>query len=160
MSSRHRHGVVLPALVVLAVGYYLAHDAGQSAAQSAGQPATSAQVQQWISQADTLLEANGTPASSLNDSDTGLIIAHESSGNPNAVNHYDSNAAAGHPSKGLMQTIDSTFLAHCVPNHCSDIFDPVSNIAAGVRYAIGRYGSVADVPGVIAVHDGGRYVGY
>jgi len=33
----------------------------------------------------------------------------ESSNNPRAVNGSDTNAAAGHPSKGWMQTIDSTF---------------------------------------------------
>lgn len=159
MSSRHRHSIVLPALVVLAVGYYVAHT-GQSSAQAAGQPATSAQVQQWISQADTVLEANGTPASALNDSDTALIIDHESSGNPGAVNRADSNAAAGDPSEGLMQTTGHTFAAYCLPGHCGDITDPVDNIAAGEHYALARYGSLANVPGVRSVHDGGRYIGY
>lgn len=156
MSSRHRHGVVLPVLVVLGVGYFVAHSAGPSAAE----PATSAQVQQWISQADTLLEANGIPAGALNDNDTALIIDHESSGNPNAVNRTDSNAAAGDPSEGLMQTTGHTFRAYCLPSHCGDITNPVDNIAAGEHYAVARYGSVANVPGVRAVHEGGKYVGY
>jgi hypothetical protein len=71
----------------------------------------------------------------------------------------NSNAQAGHPSKGLMQTIDSTFNAHSLPGH-TDIYNPVDNIIAGVRYALGRYGSIENVPGIVAVHDGHSYVGY
>lgn len=37
------------------------------------------------------------------------VIAGESGGNPHAVNHWDINAINGHPSKGLIQFIDSTF---------------------------------------------------
>lgn len=33
------------------------------------------------------------------------IILKESNGNPNAINNWDSNAAAGNPSEGLMQVI-------------------------------------------------------
>ena len=45
----------------------------------------------------------------------------------------NSNAQAGHPSKGLMQCIDSTFNAHSLPGH-TDIYNPVDNIIAGVAY--------------------------
>jgi hypothetical protein len=71
----------------------------------------------------------------------------------------NSNAAAGHPSKGLMQCIDSTFNSHALPGH-GDIWNPVDNIIAGVRYSIDRYGSVSNVPGVVGVKRGGGYVGY
>jgi uncharacterized protein YukE len=71
----------------------------------------------------------------------------------------NSNAAAGHPSKGLMQTIDSTFNGNKLPGH-DDIWNPVDNIIAGVRYSIGRYGSLSNVPGIKAIHGGGSYVGY
>jgi uncharacterized protein YukE len=71
----------------------------------------------------------------------------------------NSNAQAGHPSKGLMQTIDSTFSSHALPGH-GNIYNPVDNIIAGVRYALGRYGSIGNVPGIRAVHSGGSYVGY
>jgi hypothetical protein len=131
----------------------------QPAAVSA-EPATSAQVQQWISQADQLLTATGTPAADLNDGDVALIIQHESGGNPGSVNRTDANAAAGNPSKGLMQTTGTTFAAHCLPGHCGDITNPVDNIAAGVRYALARYGSLDNVPGVVAVRAGRRYIGY
>ena len=71
----------------------------------------------------------------------------------------NSNAQAGHPSKGLMQTIDSTFQAHALPGH-GNIYNPVDNIIAGVRYALSRYGSIENVPGIVAVHSGHAYVGY
>jgi uncharacterized protein YukE len=116
-------------------------------------------VQQWIDQAIQILEQNGVPASELNANDIWTIIQHESGGNPNAINLWDSNAQAGHPSKGLMQTIDSTFNAHSLPGH-GNIYNPVDNIIAGVRYALGRYGSIGNVPGIRAVHSGGAYVGY
>ncbi|HEX5118765.1 MAG TPA: transglycosylase SLT domain-containing protein [Pseudonocardiaceae bacterium] len=71
----------------------------------------------------------------------------------------NSNAQAGHPSKGLMQTIDSTFQANKLPGH-GNIYNPVDNIVAGVRYALSRYGSIGNVPGIVAVHSGHDYVGY
>lgn len=116
-------------------------------------------VRQWISQADQALIAAGTPAAQLNDADTWLIIQHESNGDPNRVNLWDSNAQAGHPSKGLMQTIDSTFRAYALPGY-GYIYNPVDNIIAGVRYALARYGSLDNVPGVRAVHAGHGYSGY
>jgi uncharacterized protein YukE len=116
-------------------------------------------VQQWIQEAIQILEQNGVPASELNANDIWTIIQHESGGNPNSINNWDSNAQAGHPSKGLMQTIDSTFQAHALPGH-GDIYNPVDNVIAGVRYALSRYGSIGNVPGIVAVHSGGSYVGY
>jgi LysM repeat protein len=116
-------------------------------------------VGQWISQAQKILAANGVPASKMNASDIAMIIQHESSGNPNAQNNWDSNAKAGHPSIGLMQTIGPTFNAYKLPGH-DNIRNPVDNIIAGVRYAISRYGSISNVPGVKKVHAGGAYVGY
>lgn len=71
----------------------------------------------------------------------------------------NSNAAAGHPSKGLMQCIDSTFNAHKLPGH-DNIYSPVDNIIAGVRYSIDRYGSMGNVPGIAAMAHGGAYRGY
>jgi SLT domain-containing protein len=87
------------------------------------------------------------------------LIQHESSGNPNAINLWDSNATAGHPSKGLMQTIDSTFDQHHLPGY-DNVYAPVDNIIAGTRYAIDRYGSISNVPGVRALQSGRGYVGY
>lgn len=71
----------------------------------------------------------------------------------------NSNAAAGHPSKGIMQCIDSTFQAHKLPGH-GDIWDPVDNIIAGVRYTFDRYGGFANHPGLESMSSGGGYQGY
>lgn len=71
----------------------------------------------------------------------------------------NSNAAAGHPSKGLMQCIDSTFNAHKLPGH-DNIYNPVDNIIAGVKYSVDRYGGLGNVPGIKAMAHGGAYQGY
>lgn len=117
------------------------------------------QVGDWIKEAMQKLSAAGVPADKMNPQDIASIIHHESSGNPNAINLWDSNAKAGHPSIGLMQTIQPTFDAHKLPGH-DNIRNPVDNIIAGVRYAVERYGSVSNVPGIQAVRQGQGYVGY
>ncbi|HEV2636830.1 MAG TPA: transglycosylase SLT domain-containing protein [Actinocrinis sp.] len=117
------------------------------------------QVHVWVHRAFAVLEAHGTPASRLDLAGVLLIIQHESGGDPAAINRWDSNWRAGHPSIGLMQCIDSTFEEYKLPGH-GDILNPVDNIIAGVRYALSRYGSIANVPGVRSVRQGGPYVGY
>lgn len=74
-------------------------------------------------------------------------IMRESSGNPLAINNWDSNAAAGTPSKGLLQVIDPTFRAYHVPGTSLDPYDPVANITAACNYAAARYGSIDNVFG-------------
>ncbi len=64
----------------------------------------------------------------------------ESGGNPNAINNWDSNAAAGDPSRGLLQTIGSTFSAYHWPGTSWDIYNPLANIAAAINYARHVYG--------------------
>jgi hypothetical protein len=64
----------------------------------------------------------------------------ESGGNPNAINLTDSNAAAGDPSRGLMQTIGSTFRAYHWPGTSMNIYNPLANIAAALNYARHVYG--------------------
>lgn len=122
-------------------------------------PPPSGNVKQWIDQAIAELEKNGVK---LSDSDKAIIaqmIQQESGGDPHAINNWDSNAQKGTPSKGLMQCIDPTFQAHKLPGH-NDIYNPVDNICAGVRYSLDRYGSMSNVPGVKAMAGGGGYVGY
>lgn len=130
---------------------------GTSKAES--QPSVGGNVGSWIKQAQEILSAHGVPLSKMNASQIAQIIQHESSGNPRAINNWDSNAKAGHPSKGIMQTIDSTFNAYKLPGH-DNIWNPVDNIIAAVRYSISRYGSISNVPGVRNVANGGSYVGY
>jgi hypothetical protein len=157
-SHLEKGGSVIGPVVMLVLIICWLSDNHDSTSDS-GEPATPAKVQGWISQADQLLIANGTPAADLNDGDTALIAYHESSDNPAAVNGWDRNAAAGNASEGLMQTTRTTFDAYALPGH-TDITDPVDNIAAGIRYALHTYGSEDDVPGVRAVHQGRPYVGY
>ncbi|PQH05901.1 phage tail protein [Enterococcus faecium] len=67
----------------------------------------------------------------------------ESNGNPKAINLWDPNAMKGTPSKGLMQVIDPTFKAYAMPGFNSNIYDPLSNILASIRYALATYGSLS-----------------
>lgn len=67
----------------------------------------------------------------------------ESNGNPNAINNWDINAKNGTPSKGLLQVIDPTFRQYAMPGFNSNIYDPLSNILASIRYALSRYGSLS-----------------
>lgn len=114
----------------------------------------SGNVSSWLQQA---LQATGQDASVLPYLAT--IVQHESSGNPAAINNWDSNAKAGHPSKGLMQTIDSTFSKYAMAGH-KDIWNPVDNAIAAINYAVSRYGSLGNVPGIKSLKNGGKYIGY
>ena len=67
-------------------------------------------------------------------------IQTESGGNPNAINLTDINAQRGDPSRGLLQTIMSTFLAYHWPGTSYNIYDPEANIAAAINYARHTYG--------------------
>ncbi|MFC8527696.1 transglycosylase SLT domain-containing protein [Nocardia sp. NPDC057227] len=98
----------------------------------------------WISQALDVMRANGIPGSyeSIHRN-----IMRESTGNPRAINLYDSNAAAGIPSKGLLQVIDPTFAKFHVPGTPFDVWDPVANIVAACNYAAHTYGSMDNVHG-------------
>ncbi|MEU2872065.1 transglycosylase SLT domain-containing protein [Streptomyces olivoreticuli] len=96
----------------------------------------------WINQALDIMQAKGIPGSY-----DGLKrnIMRESTGNPQAINNWDSNAVAGIPSKGLLQIIDPTFKAFHVEGTSWDIYDPVANIVASCNYAAKTYGSMDNV---------------
>jgi hypothetical protein len=64
----------------------------------------------------------------------------ESGGNPRAINLWDSNAKAGIPSMGLMQTILPTFNAYAGPLRSRGVWDPLANIYASIKYTQSRYG--------------------
>ena len=104
-----------------------------------GDPATLAQATRWAQEAIAL---TGVPQSWL----TGIltIARRESNFNPTAVNNWDSNAAAGDPSKGVMQTIGATFNAYKLPG-LGDIFNPVHNMVAAIRYILARYSDISNV---------------
>lgn len=134
----------------------------KNAASSSGSAAASGtgitvggNVKSWISQAEKITGVGSSWTVGLEE-----IIQHESSGNPSIINTWDSNAAAGHPSQGLMQLIPSNFKAYAKAPWNKNILDPVSNIVAGIGYIKGKYGSINNVPGVKALSAGQGYVGY
>ncbi|MFS8098267.1 transglycosylase SLT domain-containing protein [Lentzea alba] len=131
---------------------------GSSGGPPSGSPPPG-NVEEWIREAIKILQANGIPVTDENIDEIWKIIEKESSGNPHAINLWDSNAQKGTPSKGLMQCIDSTFNAHKLPGH-DDIWNPVDNIIAGVRYTFSRYGGFEGHPGLKAMSQGGGYQGY
>ncbi|MFJ1586883.1 lytic transglycosylase [Streptomyces sp. NPDC088197] len=120
----------------------------RTAVQAAPQASTAAtttytnDLDGWIKQSLAIMAQKGIPGSY-----DGIYrnIMRESSGNPQAINLYDSNAAAGIPSKGLLQVIDPTFQAYHVDGTSWDIYDPVANITAACNYAAANYGSMDNV---------------
>ncbi|MFF3845348.1 transglycosylase SLT domain-containing protein [Streptomyces sp. NPDC002328] len=98
----------------------------------------------WIRQSLAIMAEKGIPGTY-----NGIYrnIIRESSGNPNAINLWDSNAVKGTPSKGLLQVIDPTFAAYHVAGTAYDPYDPVANITAACNYAADRYGSIDNVFG-------------
>ncbi|WP_157597334.1 lytic transglycosylase domain-containing protein [Streptacidiphilus rugosus] len=116
--------------------------ANAAAAAAAATPTYSNDLSGWIAQAQAVLAAHGDhvpPAAAIE-----ARAMTESSGNPSAVNNWDSNAVAGTPSKGLMQVIDPTFATYALPGHM-DIMNPVDNIIAAVRYANATYGAFENI---------------
>ncbi|MFG3280647.1 transglycosylase SLT domain-containing protein [Streptomyces sp. NPDC048111] len=98
----------------------------------------------WIRQSLDIMAQHGIPGSY-----DGIYrnIMRESSGNPMAINNWDSNAVAGTPSKGLLQVIQPTFSAFHVPGTSTDLYDPIANITAACNYAAKTYGSIDNVFG-------------
>ncbi|WP_069159798.1 transglycosylase SLT domain-containing protein [Nocardia altamirensis] len=96
----------------------------------------------WIREALDVMQANNIPGSY-----EGIRrnVMRESTGNPQAINLWDSNAAKGIPSKGLLQVIDPTFRSYHVEGTSWDIYDPVANIVAACNYAAHNYGSMDNV---------------
>lgn len=98
-------------------------------------------VEQWRSLATRALRLTGH----YSDSNLAALLAqmsHESGGNPNAINNWDVNAKNGTPSKGLMQVIDPTFRRYAMPPYNTNIYDPLSNMIASIRYTVSTYGSL------------------
>ena len=98
-------------------------------------------VERWRGTALEALARVGAPASLV---DKMLRrLDQESGGDPRAINLWDSNAKKGTPSKGLLQTIDSTFQRwrdKALPN---DVYHPLANMVASLNYAKGTYPSIA-----------------
>lgn len=115
--------------------YKVLDDAVASVANPGG-----AGVMRWKSYVAKALKANGIDATSYRISKILATIQRESGGNPRAINLWDSNAKAGIPSKGLMQTIGPTFNAYKLKGH-NDIYNGFDNLLAAINYIKHRYGT-------------------
>ncbi|MFC1402157.1 MULTISPECIES: transglycosylase SLT domain-containing protein [Streptacidiphilus] len=116
--------------------------AAAAAAKAAATPTYADNLDGWIAEARDILAADGDHVPSADAISARAMT--ESSGNPDAVNDWDSNAAAGTPSKGLMQMIQPTFNSYALSGH-TDIMNPVDNIVAAVRYANATYGAFENI---------------
>lgn len=97
-------------------------------------------VDRWRDTVVRALEANGIEPNNFRVSKILATIQRESNGDPNAQNNWDSNALAGHPSIGLMQTIGPTFNAYKHPGH-NNIRNGYDNLLAAINYIKHRYGT-------------------
>lgn len=111
-------------------------------------------VERWRSTVNSALNKLGI-YSPANANRTLYQMKTESNGNPNAINNWDINAKNGTPSKGLMQVIDPTFRAYARSPYNKNIWDPMSNILASMRYALSRYGSLAAAYRGVGYENGG-----
>ncbi len=164
-AFRNGFGIASPSKVFFKIGNYIVQgfingltnkDMGKFIKKWIGSitGSVSGDLSGWLTAA---IAITGTPMSYLPALES--IAMHESGGNPKAINLWDINAIEGHPSKGLMQMIDSSFSRYAIPG-LGDIWNPVANAAASIRYMIGTYGSIANVPGIRSMMHGGGYVGY
>ena len=117
---------------------------------SSGTSSSSGNLDSWLT---TALIATGQ-YSADNLAKLRTMALSESGGDPYAQNNWDSNAAAGTPSKGLLQVIDSTFNAYKLSGY-DNIWDPVSNAIASIRYQLARYGVIVGHAGYAV---GSRYI--
>jgi TP901 family phage tail tape measure protein len=136
-----------------------AASAAAAAAASAIPMANGGGTEQWRALALSVAAAKGENAASvqvmLNQ------MSRESSGNPAAINLTDSNAIAGHPSKGLLQFIQGTFDAYADPGFNTNIWDPASQMHAWYNYINSVYGGYVSfgARGYGAYADGGYVSG-
>ena len=107
----------------------------------------SAGVEQWRPVVLQALREVGQSASLANT--TLRRMNQESGGNPTIVNKTDSNWLAGHPSVGLMQVIGPTFRSFAGKYRGTGPFsygvstNPLANVYASMKYALGAYGSLS-----------------
>ena len=99
-------------------------------------------VKRWAGVVREALERVRQPVTDAYVNMTLRRMNQESGGNPRAINNWDINAKRGTPSKGLMQVIDPTFRAFRDPGLPNNIWEPISNIVASMRYALKRYKSL------------------
>jgi SLT domain-containing protein len=130
-------GRVWPFPVTAAMTKVMSMKEAAAAVGGIGGPAGSGSLGAWISQALALTGAPGSWGGPLR-----TLVMRESGGNPRAINLWDSNAKAGHPSMGLAQTIGPTFEHYRLKSLPDDPYNPVANLSAAIRYIESRYGSI------------------
>ncbi|MFE3941989.1 transglycosylase SLT domain-containing protein [Streptomyces sp. NPDC059118] len=135
-------GTGAAALMLPLVGAHTASAAPTQTIAAAPAAAYTNDLDGWIKESLAVMAEHGIPGSYAG---IHRNVMRESSGNPLAINNWDSNAAAGTPSKGLLQVIDPTFRAYHVPGTAMDSYDPVANITAACNYAADKYGSIDNV---------------
>jgi SLT domain-containing protein len=119
------------------------------------QSGTSAQMDSWLQQAIAETGVPSTWAPALK-----TIAEHESGLNPGATNGHDPVGDGTYQQVvGLMQMLPSTFRANAAPGH-PDIYNPVDNLIASIRYIQRRYGEPTNTPGLRSIIRGGAYRGY
>jgi SLT domain-containing protein len=104
-----------------------------SAAMSGPAGSAGGGVQQWRGLVLQALAMEGLPAGLA-----GNVLYQmqtESGGNSRSINLWDSNAARGTPSIGLLQVIAPTFARWHWPGTSWNIYDPLANIAAAINYS-------------------------
>ena len=138
-AQRERRGAGLPSdgSLTPGIGVPGVHGGGRGYIGNSGDP-----VERWRPMVQQALAQYGPQYGITNmsawEQKMMTQIRTESAGNPSVFNNYDSNAQAGHPSRGLLQFIPSTFAQHNITG--GDIMDPYSQIAAFIPYVSQRYG--------------------
>lgn len=125
---------------------------------SAGNPSGHS-VDRWRPYVVRALKANGFAATDSQVAAWMKVIKRESNGDPSVINTWDRNAQLGHPSKGLVQTIQPTFDAYKFKDHNNPL-NGYDDLLAGIHYMKAIYGSgpsaFARVSGPMGYDSGGR----
>lgn len=116
-------------------------------------------VNRWRPYVVRALKANGFAATDSQVAAWMKVIKRESNGDPSVINTWDRNAQLGHPSKGLVQTIQPTFNAYKFKDHNNPL-NGYDDLLAGIHYMKAIYGSgpsaFARVSGPMGYDSGGR----
>lgn len=120
-----------------------ADSAGVTRGRTAAQYDPSLGAAQWRDTILAALSRTGRPSSEEGVTEQQVDI--ESNGDPTARNDWDSNAAKGDPSIGLLQLIGSTFRAFRDSTLPDDQTHPLANLVAGIKYATATYGGPANI---------------
>lgn len=135
---------------------------GSGADSNTALPSGGTGVQRWAPQVLQSLQLVNQPASLLQT--TLRRMNQESGGDPTIVNRTDSNWIAGTPSVGLMQVIKPTFQHNAGQFRSTGPFEygvstnPLANIYASMKYALGRYGSLSSAYDRPGGYDSGGYL--